>query len=254
MDLTGAGALVTGGASGLGLATTRRLLDAGARVTVLDRDEATVERVGKEFGGAVEAVLGDVGEAADVRAAVGHAAGIAPLRVVVHCAGRGGALRILDRDGNASEPTRFHEVVRVNLYGTFNVLQAAAAAIGANPLVGEERGVVVLTASVAAYEGQIGQLPYAASKAAIVGLTLPAARDLASRRIRVVTIAPGLFDTPLLGGLREDIRQGLAASVPHPQRLGDADEYAALALHIVSNPMLNGETIRLDGALRMAPR
>lgn len=253
MDLIGAGAFVTGGASGLGLATTRRLLDAGARVTILDRDKDAAERVRREEG-SVEVVVGDVSDEWDVRAAVAHAAGTAPLRVAVHCAGRGGALRILDRDGSASDSTRFHDVMRVNLIGTFNVLQAAAAAMAANPVVGEERGVIVLTASIAAYEGQIGQLPYAASKAAIVGLTLPAARDLASRRIRVVTIAPGLFDTPLLGGLRDDIRQGLADSVPHPSRLGNADEYAALALHIASNPMLNGETIRLDGALRMAPR
>jgi NAD(P)-dependent dehydrogenase (short-subunit alcohol dehydrogenase family) len=177
-----------------------------------------------------------------------------PLRVTVHCAGRGGALRILDKEGEPGSLEHYEAIIRVNLIGSFNVLRLAAARMARAEPVEGERGVFVLTASVAAWEGQIGQIPYASSKAGVVGMTIVAARDLASRGIRVCTIAPGLFDTPLLARLPENIKASLGASVPFPPRLGRPEEYAALALHILENPMLNGETIRLDGAIRMAPR
>lgn len=178
-----------------------------------------------------------------------------PVRGLVHCAGRGGdRKRILDKDGTPSDLAGYAEVIRINLIGTYNVLRLVAQAIAETEPVDGERGACVLTASVAAFDGQIGQASYTSAKAGVHGLTLVAARDLASRLIRVNTIAPGVFDTPMLGRLRDDLRAGLAASVPHPRRLGDPDEYAALAVHLLTNSYLNGETIRLDGAIRMAPR
>jgi NAD(P)-dependent dehydrogenase (short-subunit alcohol dehydrogenase family) len=249
MRIEGSGALVAGGASGLGAATTRRFHAAGARVTVADINAEAGEALANELG--VQFVRCDVTDAAQVQAAV-EAAG--ELRISVCCAGIGWAERTAGRRGPHSfEP--FQTVVNVNLIGTFNVLRLAAAAMLGNEPDGEgERGVCINTASIAAYDGQIGQIAYSASKGGIVGMTLPAARDLASSGIRVMTIAPGLFDTPLLAGLPEDARAALGEQVPHPHRLGRPDEYAELAAHIVANPMLNGEVIRLDGALRMPPR
>jgi NAD(P)-dependent dehydrogenase (short-subunit alcohol dehydrogenase family) len=248
LQLDGIGALVAGGASGLGEATARELAARGARVTIADlndeRGEALAEEIGAAFAHA------DVTDEAQVNAAV-EAAG--ELRLAVSCAGIGWAERTVKKDGPAAlEP--FEAVVRVNLIGTFNVLRMAAAAMAGNdPDEGGERGAVVMTASIAAFDGQIGQAAYSASKGGVVGLTLPAARDLARLGIRVCTIAPGLFDTPLLAALPEETRRALGAQVPHPPRLGRPEEYARLACHIAENPMLNGETIRLDGALRMPP-
>jgi NAD(P)-dependent dehydrogenase (short-subunit alcohol dehydrogenase family) len=249
MDLNGIGALVTGGASGLGEATARELAGRGARVTLADLNEEKGEALASELGGGF--VLADVTDEEQVRAAVEAADG---LRLAVSCAGIGWAERTVKRDGPAALAP-FETVVRVNLIGTFNVLRLAAAAMAENePDDQGERGAVVMTASIAAFEGQIGQAAYAASKGGVVGLTLPAARDLARVGIRVCTIAPGLFDTPLLAGLPAEAREALGAQVPHPPRLGRPEEYALLACHIAENPMLNGETIRLDGALRMPPK
>lgn len=254
MDVTNGSVLVTGGASGLGRASAEVLAAAGARVTILDLPTSAGEEVARGLGHDAQFAPADVSDADAVEAAVSMAQSSAPLRAVVHCAGRGGALRLVDRDGNPGSLETFTRVISVNLVGTFNILRFAATAMAKNDPIGEERGVMVLTASVAAYEGQIGQIPYAASKAGVVGMTLVAARDLASKGIRVCTIAPGLFDTPILGRMAPEGRQRLADSVPNPKRLGYPKEYAALAAHIIGNPMLNGETIRLDGALRMAPR
>ena len=254
MQLNGASALVTGGASGLGRATASRLLKEGAQVVIVDLPASAGAEAAAELGERAHFAAADVTESAALAAAIGHAASLAPLRAVVHCAGRGGPLRLVGKDGEPASLEAFEAVVRVNLIGTFNVLRLSAAAMAANEPADGERGVCVLTASVAAYEGQIGQIPYAAAKAGIVGMTLVAARDLASRKIRVATIAPGVFDTPILGRIPDDARGRLAAAVPHPSRLGLPEEYAELAAHIIANPMLNGETIRLDGALRMAPR
>jgi NAD(P)-dependent dehydrogenase (short-subunit alcohol dehydrogenase family) len=249
MRIEGARALVAGGASGLGAATARRLHAGGAHVTIADVDAERGEALADELGGRFVAT--DVTDGDQVQAAVAAAEG---LRVSVCCAGIGWAERVAGRRGpHALEP--FEKVIAVNLIGTFNVLRCAAAAmIGNEPDEGGERGVCVQTASIAAFDGQIGQIAYSASKGGIVGMTLPAARDLAQAGIRVCTIAPGLFDTPLLGGLSDEIRESLAAAIPHPSRLGRPDEYAELAAHIVENAMLNGEVIRLDGALRMAPK
>jgi NAD(P)-dependent dehydrogenase (short-subunit alcohol dehydrogenase family) len=191
---------------------------------------------------------------AQVQAALDLAEGHGPLRVLVHCAGRGGPVRVVERDGSPGSLEKYTDVIHVNLIGTFNVLRLAAARMARNEPLDGDRGVCILTASVAAFEGQIGQIPYASSKAGIVGMTIVAARDLASKGIRVCTIAPGTFDTPLLARLPEEVKQSLARSVPHPSRLGEPDEFAKLALHIVDNAVLNGETIRLDGAIRMSPR
>jgi NAD(P)-dependent dehydrogenase (short-subunit alcohol dehydrogenase family) len=247
MRIEGAGALVAGGASGLGAATARRLAAAGAQVTIADLNEEAGAALASELG--ARFVPCDVTDEAAVAAAVPDG-----VRISVCCAGIGWAEKVAGRRGaHALEP--FSRVIGVNLIGTFNVLRLAAAAMLANePDEGGECGVIVNTASIAAYDGQIGQIAYAASKGGVVGMTLPAARDLASARIRVCTIAPGLFDTPLLAGLPEDAREALGAQVPHPARLGSPDEYGALVAHIVENPMLNGEVVRLDGALRMPPR
>jgi NAD(P)-dependent dehydrogenase (short-subunit alcohol dehydrogenase family) len=249
MRIEGAGALVAGGASGLGAATARRLHGGGARLTIADLNAEKGSALADELG--ARFVACDVTNAEQVAAAV-DAAG--ELRVSVCCAGIGWAERVAGKRGAHSlEP--FQTVINVNLIGTFNVLRLAAAAMLANePDAEGERGVCINTASIAAYDGQIGQIAYSASKGGIVGMTLPAARDLASMGIRVVTIAPGLFDTPLLAGLPEEARTALGEQVPHPHRLGRPEEYGELAAHIVANPMLNGEVIRLDGALRMPPR
>ncbi len=253
MNLQGVPALVTGGASGLGGATATALAAAGAKVTVLDinRDAASAmaERIGG-IGIACDVADADSAEAAVAQAAAAHG----PARILVNCAGIGTAGRIVGRDGPLGLPA-YEKVIRVNLIGTFNLLRIASQAMSTlDPLEDGERGVIINTASVAAYDGQIGQAAYASSKAGVVGLTLPAARELARFGVRVMTIAPGLFLTPMLKSLPEDIQASLGASVPFPPRLGTPEEYAALALHIIGNRMLNGETIRLDGALRMAPR
>jgi len=249
MRIDGTSALVAGGASGLGAATARRLAAAGARVTIADLNAVTGQALADELGAAFVAC--DVTDEDQVAAAVGAAEG---LRISVCCAGIGHAEKAAGKRGaHALGP--FQKVISVNLVGTFNVLRHAASAMLANqPDEGGECGVIVNTASIAAYDGQIGQIAYSASKGGVVGMTLPAARDLASSRIRVCTIAPGLFDTPLLAGLPEEARSALGAQVPHPARLGDPDEFGALAVHIAENPMLNGEVVRLDGALRMPPR
>ena len=250
MEIKDAVAVVTGGASGLGLATTKRLLDAGAQVVVLDLQGDDVVR---ELGDRARFAQADVTDEDAVGSALDAAEAMGTLRIVVNCAGTGNALRVLSKDG-VFPLKAFRKVVDINLVGTFNVLRLAAERIAKTELIGEERGVIVNTASVAAFDGQIGQAAYSASKGGVVGMTLPIARDLASKAIRVVTIAPGLFDTPLLAGLPEPARESLGKQVPHPSRLGNPDEYGALAVHIIENPMLNGEVIRLDGAIRMAPR
>lgn len=252
MDIEGSNALVAGGASGLGAATARALRAAGANVTIADLNPERGQALADEIGAAF--VAADVTDADQVATAVAHAAGSDGLRISVCCAGIGPAAKIAGSKG--PHPFElFETVIRVNLIGTFNVLRYAATAMLSNaPGDDGERGVCINTASIAAYDGQIGQVAYAASKGGIVGLTLPAARDLSQNGIRVCTIAPGLFDTPLMAGLPEDVRTALGKSVPFPPRLGRPDEYAALALHIVHNTMLNGEVIRLDGSLRMAPR
>jgi NAD(P)-dependent dehydrogenase (short-subunit alcohol dehydrogenase family) len=250
MEIKDAVAVVTGGASGLGLATTKRLLDAGAQVVVLDLQGDDVVR---ELGDRARFAQADVTDEDAVASALDAAEAMGTLRIVVNCAGTGNALRVLSKDG-VFPLKAFRKIVDINLVGTFNVLRLAAERIARTELIGEERGVIVNTASVAAFDGQIGQAAYSASKGGVVGMTLPIARDLASKAIRVVTIAPGLFDTPLLAGLPEPARESLGKQVPHPSRLGNPDEYGALAVHIIENPMLNGEVIRLDGAIRMAPR
>jgi NAD(P)-dependent dehydrogenase (short-subunit alcohol dehydrogenase family) len=250
VEIAGTSALVTGGASGLGRATAELLLGRGARVVIFDLPASAGAEVARELGAAATFVPGDVTSEEDARAAVAAAG---DLRIAVNCAGIGSGARIVGRDG-PYPLDRFRRVIEVNLVGTFNVLRLAAARMAELEPVDGERGVIVNTASIAAFEGQVGQAAYSASKAGIVGLTICAARDLASALIRVCTIAPGTFDTPLLGGLDERFRQSLADAIPHPRRLGRPPEYARLAVHIVENPVLNGETIRLDGALRMAPR
>ena len=252
MRVEGAVALVTGGASGLGRATAERLGGLGARVVVLDLPGSDGKAVATALGG--EFAPADVTDPESVQAAVRTATGLGPLRILVNCAGIGPPARVVGKDGTPMPLDAFTKVVQVNLVGTFNVTRLAAAAMAALEPVDGERGVLVNTASVAAYEGQIGQAAYSASKGGIIGMTLPIARELAGRQIRVVTIAPGLFETPLLASLPDEAKESLGRQVPHPSRLGRPEEYAALVRHIVENPMLNGETIRLDGAIRMAPR
>ena len=253
MEIKDAVAVVTGGASGLGLATTKRLLDKGASVVVIDlRGEETVE----ELGDRARFVQANVTDPEQVAAALDAAEEMGPLRINVNCAGIGNAAKTLSKDG-PFPLDGFRKVIEVNLIGTFNVLRLAAERIARTTPVGpndEERGVIINTASVAAFEGQVGQAAYSASKGGVVGMTLPIARDLSRELIRVCTIAPGLFKTPLLGSLPDEAQKSLGQQVPHPARLGNPDEYGALAVHIVENPMLNGEVIRLDGAIRMAPR
>jgi 3-hydroxyacyl-CoA dehydrogenase/3-hydroxy-2-methylbutyryl-CoA dehydrogenase len=256
MNLAERSALVVGGASGLGAATVRLLHEAGATVTIADRDPDRGVALAEELGAGTSFVPADVTEPDQVQAAVATAAQAAPggLRVSVCCAGMGWAEKIAGAKG-PHRPETFMTVVQVNLIGTFNVLRAAAAAMLDNdPDEGGERGVCINTASIAGQDGQIGQVAYAASKGGVYALTLPAARDLADKGVRVVTISPGLFDTPLLAGLPEKARAALGAQVPFPSRLGQPAEFAALARHVAENTMINGEVIRLDGALRMPPR
>ncbi|MGD9945061.1 MAG: SDR family NAD(P)-dependent oxidoreductase [Burkholderiaceae bacterium] len=255
MNLQGVSAVVTGGASGLGLASVKRLLEQGAKVTIADLPASNGARVAQELGAGASFVAADVTDTQAMEAVYDEAERHGPLRALVHCAGRGGAVRLVEKDGSPGSLETYEAIIRVNLLGSFNVLRLAAVRMARNePTPEGDRGVCVLTASVAAYEGQIGQIPYASSKAGVVGMTLVAARDLASKAIRVCTIAPGLFDTPMLARLPEPVRDSLGRSVPYPPRLGSPDEFAQLALHIFANTMLNGETIRLDGAIRMAPR
>jgi NAD(P)-dependent dehydrogenase (short-subunit alcohol dehydrogenase family) len=223
-------------------------------VVIVDLPSSPGERVAAELGDAVRFVAADVTDETQIGAALDAAEQGGPLGALVHCAGGGGAVRLVEKDGSPGSLERFVSVITLNLVGTFNVLRLAAARMARNEPLDGDRGVCVLTASVAAFEGQIGQIPYASSKAGIVGMTLVAARDLARKQIRVCTIAPGTFDTPLLARLPDEVKDSLAGSVPHPSRLGSPDEFGQLALHIIENPMLNGETIRLDGAIRMAPR
>ncbi|MEV0335759.1 3-hydroxyacyl-CoA dehydrogenase [Nocardia sp. NPDC050717] len=253
MDFVNSSAIVTGGASGLGLATVRELHAQGAKVVIVDLPSSDGATIAKELGEGAAFAAADVTDESAVSAALDVAESLAPLRIAVNCAGIGNAIKTVGKKG-AFPLADFTKVVNVNLIGTFNVIRLAAERMSVVEPVGEERGVIINTASVAAYDGQIGQAAYSASKGGIVGLTLPVARDLAGFKIRVVTIAPGLFRTPLFETLPEEALQSLGAQVPHPSRLGQPTEFAALARHIVENPMLNGETIRLDGAIRMAPR
>ncbi|MFL6111788.1 MAG: 3-hydroxyacyl-CoA dehydrogenase [Catenulispora sp.] len=253
MDIAGTVAVVTGGASGLGLATVRALHGAGASVVVLDLPASAGTEVAAELAPHVVFAPGDVTSEAEVTAAMDAADKLGTLRIAVNCAGIGHAHRTVGRDGPFPLEV-FRRIIEVNLIGTFNVIRLAAHRMARTEPAGEERGVIVNTASIAAFDGQIGQAAYAASKGGIVGMTLPIARDLASQLIRVATIAPGLFDTPLFAALPQEAITALGSQVPHPSRLGDPAEYAALVRHVVENPMLNGGTIRLDGAIRMPPR
>jgi NAD(P)-dependent dehydrogenase (short-subunit alcohol dehydrogenase family) len=252
MKLAGSVVLVTGAASGLGAATVRRLVAGGAKAVLVDRDEARGTAVAEELGAVF--AKADVTDPDQVQAALDAAGKLGPLRVAVSCAGVGWAARTLDKTGKPHDLDLFKTVVGVNLVGTFNVLRLAAAAMAKTEPEDGERGVIVNTASVAAFDGQIGQIAYAASKAGVAGMTLPAARDLAPAGIRVITIAPGIFDTPMLGALPAEKRAALASDVVFPKRLGDPAEYGALVAAIVENGYLNAETIRLDGALRMPPK
>ena len=254
MDYPHSIGVVTGGASGLGLATVKRLLAKGMQVVIVDLPVSQGAEIAESLGSAAHFVAADVSSGEQMTAVFERAAALGAVRALVHCAGRGGAVRLVDRDGKPGSLADFENVVRINLVGSFNTLRLAAACMAKNEPVDGDRGACVLTASIAGYEGQIGQIPYASAKAGIIGMTLVAARDLAQRGIRVCTIAPGVFDTPILARLPDNVKASLGAAVPHPPRLGQADEFASLALHILENPMLNGETIRLDGALRMAPR
>ena len=253
MQLKDQAAIVTGGASGLGAATARKLAAQGARVAVFDLNAKLAESVAAEFKGV--AVACDVSDAASAEAAITQAAKAhGPARVLVNCAGIGVARRVVGRDG-PHPLADFERVIKINLIGSFNMLRLATTAMSKlEPLAGGERGVVINTASVAAYDGQIGQAAYSASKGGIVGMTLPIARELAQFGIRVLTIAPGLFLTPLLGGLPQEAQDSLSAAIPFPHRLGQPEEFASLALHMIDNPYLNGEVVRLDASLRMAPK
>jgi NAD(P)-dependent dehydrogenase (short-subunit alcohol dehydrogenase family) len=260
MHIEECSAIVTGGASGLGFATARALAEAGASVVIVDLASSAGQDAADNLGGRALFAAADVTNEEQVQAAVQEASDMAPLRIVVNCAGIATPGKVLGRDG-ILPLAAFERVIRTNLIGTFNVIRLAAAAMVETDAVGRvdvpgdaERGVIVNTASVAAFDGQIGQPAYAASKGGVASMTLPIARELARSLIRVVTIAPGIFDTPMMAGLPEQARQSLGAQVPHPSRLGNPAEYAALVKHIVENPMLNGETIRLDGAIRMQPK
>lgn len=254
MRIEGISAVVTGGASGLGLGTVKRLAEAGAHVVIADLPASNGKKIAAELGGDVRFVPADVTDEQQFRAALDTAAEAGPLRVLVHCAGLGHALRVVDKEGNPGELAGFEKVIKVNLIGSYNALRLGGAAMAATEPVEGERGVIIMTASVAAYEGQIGQIAYSASKGGVVGMTIVAARDLAGRNIRVNTIAPGLMDTPLFNQLRDDVRESLASTIPNPKRFGTADEYGQTAQFLIENGYVNGETLRLDGAIRMAPR
>ncbi|MBB2976178.1 NAD(P)-dependent dehydrogenase (short-subunit alcohol dehydrogenase family) [Microbacterium endophyticum] len=254
MDITDQVAVVTGGASGLGLATTLRLLTLGARVVIVDLPSSEGAEVARAHPNRAHFAAADVRDAADVTSALDVADALGDLRVLVNCAGVAPAAKVVDTRG-PHPLDDFQRAIDINLVGTFNVIRLAAERMQRlNTDADGERGVIVNTASVAAFDGQIGQAAYSASKSAIVGMTLPIARELAASQIRVVTIAPGIFDTPLLASLPEAARSSLALQVPHPQRLGAPSEFALMVTQIIENPMLNGETIRLDGGIRMAPR
>jgi NAD(P)-dependent dehydrogenase (short-subunit alcohol dehydrogenase family) len=252
MDYEHSVGVVTGGASGLGRATVNRLRAKGMAVVIADLPTSKGAEVAAETG--AHFVPADVADAEAMTAVFAHAETLGPVRALVHCAGKGATVRLVDKNGQPGSLEDYERVIRINLIGTFNTLRLAAASMAKNEPVEGDRGACVLTASIAGYEGQIGQIPYASAKAGIIGMTIVAARDLAQRGIRVCTIAPGVFDTPILDRLPQTVKDSLGAAIPHPPRLGRADEFAMLALHILDNPMLNGETIRLDGALRMQPR
>jgi NAD(P)-dependent dehydrogenase (short-subunit alcohol dehydrogenase family) len=260
MDITGASALVTGGASGLGLATARRLAAAGAAVTIIDLPTSAGADVAADFGGTFAAA--DVTDPEQVAAAVQTATAAGPLRVVVNCAGIAPPAKVLDREGNPSPLDAFERIIRINLVGTYNVIAQSSAAMArtepdadsASGAGSGQRGVIVNTASVAAFDGQIGQPGYSASKGGVHAMTLPIARELARYGIRVLTVAPGIMETPMLASLPQAAQDSLGEQVPYPARLGRPDEYARLVMAIVDNDYLNGETIRLDGAIRMAPK
>lgn len=253
MEINGIVAVVTGGASGLGRATAEILVAGGAKVVIADL-APNGDEVAGEIGGGTRFVQADVTDTDQMNSVFDAAQAMGDLRAVIHCAGRGGPIRIIDREGNPGSLETYESVIRLNLVGSFNVLRLGAARMAKNEPIDGERGVFILTASVAAFEGQIGQIPYASAKAGIVGMTIVAARDLASHQVRVCTIAPGTFDTPILQRVKPEVRETLAAAVPHPRRLGRPNEFAMLAQQIIANPMLNGETIRIDGAIRMPPR
>jgi NAD(P)-dependent dehydrogenase (short-subunit alcohol dehydrogenase family) len=253
MILNHASAAVTGGASGLGRATAEAFIARGVPTVIIDLPTSNGAVVAKELGELATFMPADVRDTEAVDAALAEAEKSAPLRAVVHCAGRGGKVRVVEKNGEPGSLELYSEVVSINLIGSFNVLRLAAARMVKNETIDGERGIVIMTASVAAFEGQIGQVPYASAKAGIVGMTLVAARDLARKFVRVVTIAPGTFETPILNNLSDKARESLAGQVPHPARLGYPAEYAKLALSIVDNAMINGETIRIDGAIRMGP-
>jgi len=254
MEVDGISVAVTGGASGLGLATVERLSKQGAKVTIVDLPASRGADIARSFGDHVRFAAADVTDETQFAAALDEAEARGGLRAVVHCAGGSRRVRVLDKEGRAGSLEDFRWVVNLNLIGSFNALRLGAERINRSDVIDDERGVIVLTASVAAYEGQIGQFAYTSTKAGIVGMTLNSARDLASKNIRVCSIAPGIMDTPLLGRLREDVLDSLRATVPNPARLGRTEEFAHLAVSIIENGYLNGETIRLDGAIRMAPR
>ncbi|MEU6644086.1 3-hydroxyacyl-CoA dehydrogenase [Saccharomonospora sp. NPDC046836] len=254
MDINGASAVITGGASGLGLATARRLSGAGAHVVLLDLPGSDGAAAASTLDGPAQFAPADVTDETAVAAAFDLAEERGPVRVVVNCAGIATPARVLTKEGKATPLAAYRKVVEVNLIGSFNVLRLGAERMFRTEPVDGERGVVVNTASVAAFDGQVGQAAYSSSKGGVAGMTLPVARDLAQHLIRVVSIAPGLFNTPLMAALPAEARASLAHQVPHPSRLGEPSEYAALVEHIIANPMLNGEVIRLDGAIRMAPR
>ncbi|KXF49272.1 3-hydroxy-2-methylbutyryl-CoA dehydrogenase [Rhodococcus sp. SC4] len=253
MDLTHASAAVTGGASGLGRATAEAFIARGVPTVIVDLPSSNGAAVANELGDLATFMPADVRDPEAVDAALAAAEQTAPLRAVVHCAGRGGKVRLVNKDGTPGDLDLYKQVIDTNLVGTFTVASVAAARMVRNEPVDGERGVIIMTSSVAAFEGQIGQAAYSSAKAGVAGMTIVAARDLARKLVRVVTIAPGTFETPILGGLSEKVRDSLASQVPHPTRLGDPAEYAKLALAIVDNAMINGETIRIDGAIRMAP-
>ena len=255
MQIRGASAIVSGGASGLGEALVRKLVASDAYVVIADVARERGEALAAELGDRARFVICDVTQESDVQQAIGRALDLSPLRAVVSCAGVAVAKRTLDKQGGAHDLATFQRVLEVNVAGSFNLARLGAAAmVRSTPLQEGQRGVIVQTASIAAFDGQTGQVAYAASKGALVAMTLPLARDLAAQSIRVCTVCPGLMDTPLLRGLPETARTSLAATIPFPSRLGDPADFAALAMHVIENDYLNGESIRLDGALRMAPK
>lgn len=255
MNLKDVVVMITGGASGLGLASAQKCLENGAKVVLVDLEKSAGNDVAKELGENASFASADVTDTDQMNAAIEAAQSKGVLRGVIHCAGHGGAVRLIEKDGSPGSLEDYKRVINTNLIGSFNVMRLAATAMANNDHAENgDRGAIVLTASVAAYEGQIGQIPYAASKAGVVGMTIVAARDLARKNIRVNTIAPGIFDTPLLARLPENVRQSLAATVTNPSRLGEPEEFGKLAAFLLENGYMNGETVRIDGAIRMQPR